>query len=696
MPDSSPEKSLIKGHHHKRMRSIQAGTVRDLSNTLERRSPEKGLSRDPSLRAQKSSDYERSPERNSNREETPIPSGRETPTKAYLSKPILGENTPPSATMLALQNMRSQPERDVPLSNGTNSKANLGKQPQLFEGISSQILSLTSICTNLQLEMQQLSRRSKDNATDLLSLKEATSSRDEDIRRSLKELVMNVSTKMLDHAEGSKSTPNLGSYLLDDKAHTTPTGRRTIILPRVPSPASFSASLDREFSGTPSVVSSDGAASIALLEKVLREMGTKEGQEKIMQALDEVASKATTTDQKSWDPSLSTKLDEILRFLKNNANSQALVRTTGGGNGGTSYPSAMEFGSPRSGPLARLAKDTTPQPTDRRTSGAQSSLVVNDEMMAMLKRIKGSVAEGGGLTNEVKALVRELRGEVLGMGREIARKLEQAESSEVSSRTEVHGPGREEIAHIVENGLSQLKEHMNKVVQEQRRQSGPVRSAFEAQEIYHAVKNAVRENMPQGDAQQGSKLEKEEILAAVREAWEDCKPEIELQGFGLDRDEILDCLKEGLRSYHLETAVREVGASYDEVLEAVQKGLRDFKPPSIESSSSITREEILMTVRECLETFDFPTSQTAGSREVDITREDMVDAVREGLLAQGPVTKEIEFNRDDLFDAVRAGLEGAPTPMGGVGGQVLEQMHEFISEMKTEFKQYSAANGKDT
>ena len=45
--------------------------------------------------------------------------------------------------------------------------------------------------------------------------------------------------------------------------------------------------------------------------------------------------------------------------------------------------------------------------------------------MQLLKRMKDSITEGGGMSAEIKALVRELRGEVLGMGREIARKLEQ-------------------------------------------------------------------------------------------------------------------------------------------------------------------------------------------------------------------------------------------------------------------------------
>ncbi|KKY17462.1 hypothetical protein UCRPC4_g05604 [Phaeomoniella chlamydospora] len=592
--------------------------------------------------------------------------------------------------MLALQNMRSQSERDTPLGNITNHNGSARQSSPGFDALSSQLLSLTSICTNLQREMAQLSRRSKDNATDLISLKEATNSRDEDIRKSLKELSLNLNDRLLDTPTGPHSGHNLNAFLLEDKAHITPSRSKNFSLPRIPSPNSFAASIDRELAGTPSLVSSDGAASIALLEKVLREMGTKEGQEKIMGILDELSEKSPQAQQTSWDPSLSQKLEEILRYMKENMNSQALVKASNAGF------SNAEFNSPRSGQITRVGREVTPQVDDKGLSGP-SAQIISDEMMTLLKRIKGSVTEGGGLTNEVKALVRELRGEVLGMGRELARKLEHAESSQGSETREIQGLDREEITQIVETGLKDLRKHLDQVMREKRRESMPARSPFEAQEIYHAVRNAVTESMPQDKTQQNANpLEKEEILQAVREAWGDCKPEIELQGFGIEREEIIDCIKQGMQSYQAQSHAREAGASYDEVLEAVQRGLQDFRPPPIETESSITREEILMAVRECLETFDFPVATSAIPREIELTRDDVFEAVKDGLATQAPISKEIEFNREDLFDAVKAGLEGAPTPLGGIGEQVLEQMHEFITSMKTEFKQYSAANGRDT
>lgn len=698
---SSPEKSLIKGAHHKRMQSLKDGSVRDLSNTLERRSPEKALNtRGPKIsdfREENSRYAERSPTRD--REETPTPTGRETPTRRSL-KPILGENTPPqSATMLALQNMR---DRDSSLSNITNSASALVRSPQHMDQLSSDVLKLTHIATQLKCELEALSRRSKDNATDLVQLKEATNARDEDIRKSLKDLVKNLSSKFHDVSQNdsSQSAPNLRSLLLDSKAHTTPANRKNFSLPRIPSPTSFSHAMDRDLTASPSIVSSDGAASIALLEKVLREMSTKEGQEKILSTLTDVKSQNSKGQP---DPALLRKLDEILKFLKDGTSSQALVRTAGINlSRAESRRHSIDVGHPKAGPLAKTGLDIVSQTDPQKPNPSQPADFVNDEMMKILKRVKNSVAEGGGLTNEVKALVRELRGEVLGMGREIARKMEQAEHAhKANSEGVARGPGREEIAQIVEGGLGQLKDHMERLIRENRRSSsGTTKSAVDPEEMYMAVKTALSEYPThREEADQHSGLQKEEILVAVKEAWEECKPEIELQNFGLERDEILECLKEGLRAYRPQLPdVREVGASYDEVLEAVNKGLQTFRPPVIDDEEKLTREEILMTVRDCLESFDFPASVSSKlpSRDLDITRDDVLGAVREGLLEQGPIAKEIEFNREDLFDAIKAGLEGAPTPMSGVGEQVLERMHGLIEDIKEEFQQYSAANGKDT
>lgn len=563
--------------------------------------------------------------------------------------------------------------------------------------------------------MAQLSRRSKDNATDLISLKEATNARDEDIRKSLRELVSNLSSRAIEHGSdfGSGSighqSGGYGSFLLDNKPHASPPSmRKNFSLPRIPSPNSFAASVERELSNSPSPYGVEGAASLAMLEKIIREMGTKEGQERILSTLSELMDKpgALASDTATT----AKKLEEILNFIKDIPDNGKLVRGTAGGNGVGDKPAqfSQDFEPLRSGPLARTTRDVTPHVNLASTAGGEKPYsspraadFVSDDILKLLKRMKDSITEGGGLTAEIKALVRELRGEVLGMGREIGRKLEQVEASSHQDKSDdvAPGPGREEIARIVEEGLAELKEHMDRVMQEKRRQSSSStisRSTLDGQEVYNAVKSALGE-MPlqQQVAVQapGSGIEKEEILAAVREAWETYKPEIELQNFGLERDEILQCLEEGLQQYQAKNAG---GASYGEVLDAVKEGMQHFTPPAVETEASITREEILLSVRECLESFPFPAAALTASREPEITRDDVLDAVKEGLSTQAPVNKEVEFNRQDLFDAVAAGLESAPTPMAGVGDQVLEKMHDLIEGMKGEFKQYSAANGRDT
>lgn len=700
-PPKSPEKSLIKGQYHKRMQSMQNsnGSLRERNGYFENvgplGSPER-LSRTSTFDGEN-----RSPARSPTRSETPTPGGkdfgRDTPSLRPTSRPppraILGENTPPSATMLALQNTPIPKEMDTSLANITNGS----KPPPAYDAISNQILSLTTIATNLQREMAQLSRRSKDNATDLVSLKEATNSRDEDIRKSLRDLVSNLSTHRFELSPdgGSRATSNYGgprSLFLDSKAHaSSPPISKSFSLPRIPSPTSFGAAMEREMSATP--INSDGAASIALLEKVLREMATRDGQDQAMNFLAELLERPKIIES---DPEISKKLEEVLTILKERGDSQALVRQR---NRIASKPNGapqlvLDFDDPRS--LSRISRETSPMPVQ----GNKENNMITEDMRKMLQKMNGSIKEGGGMTAEIKAILRDLRGEVLGMGREIGRKLDQAESTTKSDiRGDASGPGRDEIAQIVQDGLEELRSHMEEILREKRRHSSSSsisRNTIDSQEVYSAVRNALSEIPFQQLAMQNQQpgIGRDEILDAVREAWETNKPEIELQNFGLERDEILQCLKEGLQEYRPIEQTKEVGGiNYDEVLDAVHEGLRHFKPPPVEVEPSITREDILCTVRECLDSFEFPPSSVGPIREPEITREDVLDAVKQGLSAQQP---EIEINRDDLFEAVRAGLEGGPTPMGGVGEQVLDKMEELIDGMRLEFKQYSAANGGDT
>ena len=546
--------------------------------------------------------------------------------------------------------------------------------------------------------MAQLSRRSKDNATDLVSLKEATNSRDEDIRKSLRDLVSNLSmSKVESETKHTSQAPSNygqrpGGYFLENKPHVSPPGMsKSFSLPRIPSPNStLAATIEREISASP--YNMEGAASIALLEKILREMGTKEGQERVLSTLIELQDKPKSKDS---DPAVVKKLEEILTCLKDGNTSKALVTRRDNGNGNGTQPPKVEldFNPP---PRSMAKRNITPQLTTAIAHSPPKSadFVVNEDLQKLLKKMKDSITEGGGMTAEVKAHLRELRGEVLGMGREIARKLDQAESSDKANIGDAQGPSREEIAYIVQEGLKELRGHMETLIRERRRESSSSvasRRSVDSQEVYTAVKNALAEVPIQNQfALQKSRtgVERDDIIDAVREAWETCKPEIDIQTLGLERDEILECLKEGLQQYHPKDHGKELsGATYEEVLDAVREGLQQFKPPVIDTEASLTREEILESVRECLETFEFPMSNIGTVREVEITREDVLDAVKEGLSMQAPISKEIDFNREDLFEAVKAGLEGE---------KVVDRLDDFLDEMRREFKQYSEANGGDT
>ncbi|KAK1999520.1 chromosome segregation ATPase, partial [Colletotrichum falcatum] len=721
--DISPERSLIKGSHHKRMQSLQPGSVRDLGLLLESgqqsnpasptKSPERitrpstpGPNRRNSFTDSRRDSFADSrrdsfaDSRSTEREAT-TPSSVTSQTPAVRptikrqQQSILGENPPPqSATMLAIQNMplQGQQEKENTLANVTNGSNNaILRAPQQVEALSGQILSLTSIATALQKDMAQLSRRSRDNATDLLSLKEATKARDEDIRKSLRELINNAQDAAANSRPGSRD-PFANSMFLDSKPHHTspPPSKaaRPFSLPRIPSPNSFAASIDRDNLSTPSLCNSESPATIAILDRIIRDMGTKEGQDLLLARLTEVAEKLAGVTPAS-------KVDELIELVKAKSD-ETVVARGGGGNGGGNgsrpradgfdddsnsmdydfdpgYASQLTYRSERAlhnEPLSRSAS----QP-------ANTSELVSDEVLKIIRGVKDSVAQGGGLTAEVKALVRELRGEVLGMGREIGRRLDEvsAESSSAESPAD-----NEEISRIVHEGLDQMRDHMDELLREHRRQSSASAlsraNIVDYQEIYNAMRAALRDS--QASQQKEPDLNREDVIEAVRDAWENYKPEVENHDPGLGREEILEYLKEGLQDY-VGRNEQPIGASREEVFQAVVEGLKHFSPPRVDTPASLSRDEILDAVRECLEEFEFPVAPSAFNQE--LTKEDMYHAVKEGL------------SEYDLPTA------GTLVPHQNNNEEIVTRLQDILDCMRGEFravtedaKHNAAVNGRDT
>lgn len=763
------------------MQSLQTGHVRDLSKFIEgglspTKSPEKVTPlTTPKKKEEEGMYFTKDPgEKDStntspNSNTTPLAHVRPSLRRPHQS--ILGENTPPqSATMLALQSMssrdsmrdREQRDNDNALANVTNGSTSISRAPQTFDAISGQILSLTSIATSLQREMAQLNRRSKDNATDLVSLKEATNARDEDIRKSLRDLATNLTRPGANSPYAIRGADR-DSLLLDDKPHT-PLGRsmKGLSLPRIPSPTSFAASLDRGMTGTPGssynpiALPVDNTATIALMEKVIREMGTKEGQDLLVDRLSELANRLVREGAET-----QRKMEELVDFVKQEGASRALVVNRPTGNRSKSRTYSFE-----NAPNLHQDSAIGMMSDNESLVGGNKKIgdVINDDVLKLLNTIKDSAKQGGGMTAEVKALVRELRGEVLGMGRDIGRKLEDAAaltSQNAATQKDVAAES-EEIIRIIDDGLHDLKEHVNAVMQENDRQLAQTSQSnrMDPAEIYEAVKVAINES-------KATDLQKEDVFEVVRHALDNFKPEIEVKHHGLEKDEVLACVKQGITDVLPEAATREEvfiavveglkhmkaqeektepPLSRNEILEAVAECLEGFEfpaPVQPERGVELTREDVLDAAKEALHTFEFPPPTLAlPEPQYTITREDMLEAVRDGLTtfdfpapaaAGEPLTRDdifeavnsaldtFEFpiaepnqnqlmaanvgsvSKDDVFDAVRAGLENIPAPNEEFSEQVMARLHEIIEVMHLEFKAVSeeakenvAANGRDT
>ncbi|CAI7614396.1 unnamed protein product [Penicillium glandicola] len=675
---SSPERSLVKGQHHKRMQSLQPEDTRqdarsDFLNYLENRSPERPL-RATIIEAAKPRDPTKSISSPALRQDADREMSYSLSSR-YLSKPILGESTPPSATMLALQNMQLPLETDPPSPSKPPKLIAAPFEPQphptkntSMDSLSNQIHSLTDIASGLQREMMNLSRRSKDNATDLVSLKAATNARDEDIRKSLKDLSSHLTTKYLDADATRFDLSNLfkGGDGPNPKDPDSPASKRSYSVPRMPSPNPFA--FDRDSCVSPAPIS-DGSAALALLEKVLREMATKEGEERLLELVEEIKSRpAGTASDKDANNKVTAMLEEILNLVKEDPSSKALVRSYGMASNLDNLQSANSFPEPtRSGSIGSVDPDIVRALDLSKSDKGDDSSPNSDEVLEILRSVKNSVVEGGGMTNGVKSLVRELRGEVLGMGRELGKRLDEIEASRATDEGEEQprAAGPEEISAIVNRSLDDLKEQLAATINESRQQSSDLsefRSSMNSAAIYSVVKKALDElELPQPQAEpRGAEMDREDILETVREAWETYKPEIEFNNFGLERDEILTCLEEGLKSYQPQ---HEQSVTYDQVLAAIEDGMQKFIPPQIEHPPSISRDEIILTIRECLEKQPEPASRSLDEEHVGhlrSMRDEILDAVSKAMASHHEGSRSLDEEhvnhlysiRDEILDAV--------------------------------------------
>ncbi|KAL5596519.1 hypothetical protein BROUX41_006744 [Berkeleyomyces rouxiae] len=535
------------------------------------------------------------------------------------------------------------------------------------------ILDLTKIASQLQKDMAALSRRSRDNAADLLSLKQATNARDEDIRKGLRNLIENVD-EVRRAGHSTKDVFANAGLLLDAKPHQSSSppstnGVRAFNLPRIPTPNSFAASLDRESVSTPSLYGQDAPQIVALLERIVRDMGTKEGHENVLARLSELAKDLQGL------PS-AAKVTELIDQLRNSKSDH-----------GSRYPNkpASESGSVRSRIMTfeedssrhgshNVHNDSSLPP---RPASSAAGSAVTDDVLKVIHSVKDSVAQGGGLTAEVKALVRELRGEILGMGRELGRRLDELE---IKDQGQLDAVGREkETNRIINESLEELRDQMDILLRSGRRGSTTsAEGSVDYQEIYNALRVALKDS-----AKASPPLSQDDVIVAVRDAWENYKPDIEIQQYGLERDEVLACLKQGLETHNHQGT----GISQEQVFQAVVDGLKHYNPPRIESAASLSRDEILDAVRECLEEFEFPVAP--GALGNDMTRNDIAEAVRAGL-------RDIDLGSSTIVSTTSTSATLNNTDIMNKLSEIMDMIRSEFTSASVEAKQSIATAGRDS
>jgi hypothetical protein len=540
--------------------------------------------------------------------------------------------------------------------------------------------------------MQHLSKRSKDNASDLNKLKDATNARDEDIRKSLKQLLSNVAT-ISSTTTSQESRPSSGlfgttsSTVASTVAGDSPT--KGFTLPRMSSPVSIFDEPLRLGSASPNPYSVEGAASVAMLEKIIREMVTKDGQERLLHTLSQLFDKASKENG-----STAKKVAELVEFIKDGPSSQALVSV----NGSVSRSTSSSSGT--GGPLTLSSRELDmSQSNGAQKEGSQSKKSVNiddETLIILLNKIKESVFHSGGLISEVKAQQRDLRGEVLHMGRNLAEKIDQARKPAGGAKAIEDGSGKQDVARIVQEGLAELRAYMETVVRER---GGSAWSGSESGlgDVYDVVRHrpdAARDM----SASDSKPLDKEAILEAVKEAYEAFRPEIELQQFGLERDEILECLKEGLQGYR--GAAVDPAAIRSEVSDAVHEAMQSYDGPRSRSMEVSNKDDIFSAVSQCLDEVRSQHSSNSRDRDLDVTREVVLDAVKAALLTHGPTApREIEINADDLYRALVRALQmtDQQNPLHQLlSAHTTGTVNSITDEMHKQFAQYSAAHGRDT
>ena len=316
-----------------------------------------------------------------------------------------------------------------------------------LESLSNQLVGLTNIATNLQKEMAALSRRSKDNATDLISLKEATISRDEDIRQSLRELVQGMGmlemgsptpVPLLLRAPSPSIASSGGSTTCDGDFGGGGGGNRTGGASTSGSGKPFGGErihygqgagalinkLNQTSGAPPRPISTDFGKmgmEMQILERILRDMSTKDGENRIMDSLFELRKHmGTKQGEKEVIGLVESVRDEIMTISEDFAKrmGSSLVPLESAKRGG---PNDIDKGDDILRVLERVVKeimtskgvsDETKATVMHLNEEVQGGRLATEDLRSELMALKAELIGGKALSEESKGMLLELKHDI--------------------------------------------------------------------------------------------------------------------------------------------------------------------------------------------------------------------------------------------------------------------------------------------
>ncbi|EGX46414.1 hypothetical protein AOL_s00109g172 [Orbilia oligospora ATCC 24927] len=398
----SPTKSFTPSSVHRRLNSLQtqsSSNVRELSNVFNNQiggsKPTNGISTSPFKNESPVAKKER--ERDVSTVSIPPMFGSVKPK----AEPPMARMPPAYDAPVTIPNTAPPPVATpvVPLtSNGVPDRFSSAISSGDFHILSGQLNNLLTISNSLQKEMANLSRRSKDNAMDLMSLKEATNHRDEDIRKSLKDLASGLT-----RPGGRLALTSTNDTLDFDNALTrygsAPDVHRSFV--------SDAEEVLRQSHAKRKSIGKDIQATMEThsTDRILREMATKESQRRVTDLLENIQ-----TEVLSQGKTTSSKISEVLR------NIQSAGLRSSSPNAAVRYPShSQEVDNDNSLILGLLEVLKTSM--EERMDDLQNSLsLINNtppnglgDVSSQLKPVEDALQNHIKATEEVKDLISNLQ-----------------------------------------------------------------------------------------------------------------------------------------------------------------------------------------------------------------------------------------------------------------------------------------------